>query len=546
MNEEEDDTGVDGLEDPEFILDEASEKNPERRKKRKKFYEVPSNWTKSSVEYDWGEFTGVNPGPKQPFSSNTTPFQLFSLFFSADVLDLLLENTNWFGQNTTDNWKQLKEEELCLFLVGMMFCGIVVLPKWRDYFRKDDFGQPFLSSLFSKKRWMELLRTVHFEKLENENSEDPLWRVRRLCDLMDTKFQSAWNIGEVLVIDEGMIPYYGRTRLRQYVPRKPNSNGIKYWAIVDNFGFLYSFSIYTGKKSMKGESQQVALGMKVILLFERKIPTGNYIFVADNFFWNEYLFDHMSERGRRALTTVRCDRSDVMKGLVCKHEKWEKGMVEWVKKDGPPSKFLVGMKESIPIVAFTWKDSSQVGYYCNFIPPSNPDVNVILRNRWQSGITRTRQIPPISAFYRKYYHAVDVLNNAQVAYSPEHRTTRWTFAVFHALLKMACVNAWRMYRFINHSKDTQKEFIEKLLKEIRDLYFPPIENLSAISTSHSKSQLGVSLHIPKQQQMALPCYYCNLLKRKSYTPFICLGCATFLHPRCFYEFHLLLSKNPNQ
>ena len=45
-----------------------------------------------------------------------------------------------------------------------------------------------------------------------------------------------------------MIPFKGRIFFRQYIPRKPHSTGIKYWAIVDEYGYLYEFEIYVGKK----------------------------------------------------------------------------------------------------------------------------------------------------------------------------------------------------------------------------------------------------------------------------------------------------------
>ena len=45
-----------------------------------------------------------------------------------------------------------------------------------------------------------------------------------------------------------MIPFKGRIFFRQYIPRKPHSTGIKYWALVDEEGYLYYFQIYVGKK----------------------------------------------------------------------------------------------------------------------------------------------------------------------------------------------------------------------------------------------------------------------------------------------------------
>ena len=49
-----------------------------------------------------------------------------------------------------------------------------------------------------------------------------------------------------------MIPFKERVAIRQYIPRKPHSTGIKYWTLVDDHGYMYYFQIYVGKKTKKG------------------------------------------------------------------------------------------------------------------------------------------------------------------------------------------------------------------------------------------------------------------------------------------------------
>jgi hypothetical protein len=51
------------------------------------------------------------------------------------------------------------------------------------------------------------------------------------------------------------MPFKGRIFFRQYIPRKPHSTGIKYWAIVDQYGYLYGFEIYIGRKQRNAARQ---------------------------------------------------------------------------------------------------------------------------------------------------------------------------------------------------------------------------------------------------------------------------------------------------
>jgi Transposase IS4 len=71
-----------------------------------------------------------------------------------------------------------------------------------------------------------------------------------------------------------MIPFKGRIFFRQYIPRKPHSTGIKYWALVDEAGYLYFLEIYTGRKSRQRNQKkqaQSALAFTVLQSMEASV-----------------------------------------------------------------------------------------------------------------------------------------------------------------------------------------------------------------------------------------------------------------------------------
>ena len=50
-----------------------------------------------------------------------------------------------------------------------------------------------------------------------------------------------------LSVDEAMIPFKGRSSMKQYLPMKPVKRGFKVWAMADALnGYLYDFNVYTG------------------------------------------------------------------------------------------------------------------------------------------------------------------------------------------------------------------------------------------------------------------------------------------------------------
>ena len=63
-------------------------------------------------------------------------------------------------------------------------------------------------------------------------------------------------------IDEAMIPFQGRSSLKQYMPAKPVKQGIKVWCHADSHnGYLCEFQVYIGRSS----GEQDGLGKRVVL-----------------------------------------------------------------------------------------------------------------------------------------------------------------------------------------------------------------------------------------------------------------------------------------
>jgi hypothetical protein len=508
-------------------LEEVSEEEQDiptttrTRKRKHKYYELPETWTKTEPQFKWGEFSGLPPGVRNDsgINNNSTPFEIFRKVWTEEMINDIVKHTNSFANKMVESgklrvlWTNTTVSEIHLFICGLLFCGIVRLPVWNHYFTNDpSLGQPFIQEMFSRQRWNLLLTMIHIEDPDNFEADNPLWRVSTVTEAINKNIKKLWNPGEILVVDEGMIPFNGRTRLRQYIPRKPHSNGIKYWALVDNYGFLYSFDIYAGKKAMKGATK-TSLGLKVVLMFEQQVPRGNYLFITDSYFTSISLMDRLSERNRRCLTTARTDRTAIMKALASTHESWGKGTVEWASNC-----------EDDAIVALVWKDSALVGYFTNCFSPTDPPVTRNLRSRWNTSVVRTTILPRLCSVYRDWYHMVDVFNNCQVSHTPHHRTARWTFACFLAFIKFGVVNSWRIYQQYDRERVSQSTFIIMLFNEIKSSYF------TSIKEQHDTNHLS---HFPVKGSRK----YCVHCKNKSTTHFSCSGCKVPLHTLCFQPYH---------
>lgn len=64
-------------------------------------------------------------------------------------------------------------------------------------------------------------------------------------------------------VDEAMIKFLGTSSLKQYLPKKPISRGMKVWVLADSScGYFWRLEVYTGKKNGKTET---GLGKRVVM-----------------------------------------------------------------------------------------------------------------------------------------------------------------------------------------------------------------------------------------------------------------------------------------
>ena len=103
-----------------------------------------------------------------------------------------------------------------------------------------------------------------------------------------------------------MIPFQGRSSLKQYLPAKPVKRGIKVWCRSDSHnGYMCEFQIYTGRKE-SGE-REINLGGRVVLDLTKTLEGHYYHIYFDNFFTSAMLLSSLLSRGLYACGTARQD-----------------------------------------------------------------------------------------------------------------------------------------------------------------------------------------------------------------------------------------------
>ena len=119
---------------------------------------------------------------------------------------------------------------------------------------------------------------------------DKLGKVRPVINHCSRVFQDSYNPHCECAVDEAMIPFQGRSTLKQYLPMKPVKRGIKVWVRADSHnGYFSQFDVYRGKGS--NTSPELGLGGSVVKQLTRPLVGKYHHVFMDNFFTSPALFD---------------------------------------------------------------------------------------------------------------------------------------------------------------------------------------------------------------------------------------------------------------
>ena len=113
-------------------------------------------------------------------------------------------------------------------------------------------------------------------------------------------------------IDEAMIPYKGRSSMKQYLPLKPVKGGFKVWVMADaQNGYFYDSDVYVGTT---GE-REGALGESVVLKLSQAISGRYHQVYFDNYFTSIPLLAKLQDQGTYVCGTIRTNRKQYPKDI---------------------------------------------------------------------------------------------------------------------------------------------------------------------------------------------------------------------------------------
>ena len=155
-----------------------------------------------------------------------SPVGYFTEYFTKDIFELISAQTNLYSVQKSGTSVKCTCSEIRKLFGAHIIMGTLSFPRLRMY-SEPHTRIPLIADHFSVNRVFKLRNNLHLVDNEQGNSgDDKLWKVRPLLDRIRQTCLSLKQ-EESQSIDEQMVPFKGRTLMKQFVRGKPNPVGLK-------------------------------------------------------------------------------------------------------------------------------------------------------------------------------------------------------------------------------------------------------------------------------------------------------------------------------
>jgi hypothetical protein len=482
------------------IFEKPEKVKSKKKKSQRKSEEVLENESLNSFleENGWGsqKFKGLED---QIFSFPVGPKMdiLGECDTIGKIFDLMWTSISTHIVEETERRESLgfQIEDINLFLASQLVMGLTPQPSIVDYFTHDKrgiFGSSWMQQHFTQSKWSHMHSHIHFD------SHYCIGQVR-------VNSQRLWNLDQILVVDEMMVPFCGRWKWIQFVKGKPHDTGLKFYCLADRNGYLWDFWLYQGTESERsGKPADIVMDFVFNALREQHKP---HIIVADSFYGGLKLAEALHEKKLGCLFSCKSDRPSYLFSK-CLHNDLAKGEFQYINNRN--------------FSAMTYYDKSKVNLVTNLFA-----IHKLTQNSNQS-----KSLPLGLYWYRKWLGAVDHFDRSLHLYLQGHRNLKWTQALLPALLKIAIgnTNTIAMHMgFDTTLKQTTLQIIDHLTGSHtmrRDENRP--------TYAKRKQEWG---HFPEKLDKKIKCVECQSNSKNSNTGYKCRQCDVPLHPHCFVDYH---------
>ena len=404
----------------------------------------------TGYDHEWlGDF--IEESGPIGVDDDATAGQLFDLFFSEEVLDMLVTETNRYADvcianaagrqgdapdSRVNKWKPVTTQDMKSFLALVLLMGIDQRPSYELSWSTDKYlSTPGLREIMPRNRFLSILCFLHVVDNNDaiprgQRGHDRGFKIRPLINLLVPLWQRYYAPAKEISVDESMIPFKGRTGILQYLPKKPNKWGLKAWGLADaKSGYMWNWSLYLGKEKVAAMYKDVGVAHRVVVSLAQPLYHRRHVLYMDNFFTCGPLFRELAQNGMGACGTIRLNR---------------KGIPDSVKAAKPKLGDAPVIRQRGPLRYIIWKDKRVI--YLMTTVHTGETFQKTVRARGHEDNRRVVDKPCAIESYTQFMGGVDRADKAMSYYMNAHRSLKWWKKVFFYLLEVCFCNALIIWR----------------------------------------------------------------------------------------------------
>lgn len=499
----------------------------------------PQNWrVNDRTAIPKVAFTGPQPGATIILGPDENELSFFELFFSDDLVDHLVGQTNLYARQkiavkADKNWREVTSRDMKAYLGIRVYMSILRLPQTAMYWSKDQmFGNLAIRRVMKRDRFDKIQQYLHLaDRRQNpqkgQPGHDKLHLVRPvLQDVLD-KCLLHYNPHQNQSVDEAMVKFRGRLSFRQYMPAKPTKYGIKLWmrANPEN-GYTHEFQVYTGKEN---NTPEVGLSTRVVLDMSRKIWGRNHIVNIDNYFTSPDLLKRLLKQKTYARGTVRQNRKEFPKQMLQKKDVKQQGEYKTAQKG--------------ELTATVWMDKKPIFMLSTAEDPATIASTVQRKSR--GGEPKEVPAPSVIQHYNNNMNGVDVADQLRTEYCTYRTSKKWWRYLFWFLFDVAVTNGFVMMReSAGHQQRSKNNRVKA--RTVVDFRTNLAKQLIGDYTDNERAALATisAGHYVKKGERRGRCRQCAKKKCRRDIIYICGQCNVHLCPtNCFEQYHRDVARN---
>ncbi len=304
--------------------------------------------------------------------------------------------------------------------------------------------------IMSRERFRFILRSLRFDDERTRNDRkvlDKLAAVRTVFDMFKTNCVNNFEPSDFMTVDEMLEAFRGQCHFRQYLPRKPARYGIKIHTCCDvKNSYIYNLEVYVGQQP-PGIFRQSNRPEDIILRLVEPIAnqTGRArVITTDNWYTSLNLAQELHLRNLNLLGTVRKNRTFIPKEFVAKNPR------------RPIHSTMFGYLDNITLLSYQAKRNR-----CVLCLTTVPEI---LHD--QISGQDPQQRPEAILLYNKTKGGVDTVDKLKTTYDVTRGTRCWNLVIWFAIMNMAAINAYVVYRRNTRSTIIRSHFLKQLALDL--------------------------------------------------------------------------------